>query len=85
MLGSTKFPPSTGLVGGVKNSSSPETSPAGPMTSGHLQSHFQTADRTRFTSKGGMVRGGWQQEQNAAEWVSPRVEVSKTKPGAAFI
>lgn len=39
-----------GLVGGVKNSSSPELSPMGPMTSGHLRSHLQTADRTRFTS-----------------------------------
>lgn len=30
------------LVGGVTNSSSPETSPIGPITSGHLQSHFHT-------------------------------------------
>ena len=49
---------SKGLVGGVKNSSSPEMSPVGPMASGHLQSHFQTAILTRFTSNGDMVREG---------------------------
>ena len=35
-------------VGGVKNTSSSEMSPTGPMASGHLQSHFHTATRTRF-------------------------------------
>lgn len=45
-----------GLVGGVKNTSSSEMLPTGPMASGHLQSHFHTATRTRFTSKRGMAR-----------------------------
>jgi hypothetical protein len=55
-----------GLVGGVKNSSSSEMSPTGPMASGHLQSHFQTATRTRLTSKRGMVRERRQVEQKVA-------------------
>jgi hypothetical protein len=48
--------PGTGDVGGVKNSSSSEMAPTGPIASGHLQSHFQTATRTRLTSKRAMVR-----------------------------
>jgi hypothetical protein len=48
--------PSSGDVGGVKNSMSLELSSTGPMTSGHLQSHFHTAVLTRLTSKGAMLR-----------------------------
>jgi hypothetical protein len=48
--------PRCGDVGGVKNSLSLELSSTGPMTSGHLQSHFHTAVLTRVTSKGAMLR-----------------------------
>lgn len=61
-----------GLVGGVKNTSSSEVSPTGPTASGHLQSHFHTAARTRITSKRGMVRERRQLEENTAKrckWV----------------
>ena len=50
VLPSSSSAQGNGLVGGVKNSSSPELSPVGPMASGHLRSHLQTATRTRFTS-----------------------------------
>lgn len=45
-----------GDVGGVKNSSSSEVSSTGPMVSGHLQNHFQTAALTRVTWRDDMVR-----------------------------
>ena len=44
-----------GDCGGVKNSSSLEVSWTGPMTSGHLQNHFQTAELTRVTFRGAML------------------------------
>lgn len=47
----------TGVVGGVKNSLSLELSSTGPMASGHLHYHFQTAALTLITSKRVMVTG----------------------------
>ena len=47
-----------GLVGGVKNTSSSEMLPTGPMASGHLHSHFHTATRTWLPSERGIAREG---------------------------
>lgn len=47
----------TGDVGGVNHSSSLERTSTGPMASGILQSHFQTAAVTRLTSGRAMLRG----------------------------
>ena len=67
-----------GLVGGVKNISSSETSPIDPMASGHLVSHFHTAARTRLTSKRGMARDKRQAEQRRGGGIAKWVEMSKS-------
>lgn len=45
-----------GVVGGVKKSLSLELSSRGPIASGHLQSHLQTAARTCLTSTRAKLR-----------------------------
>ena len=45
-----------GVVGGVKNSSSLEESEIGPIVSGHLQNHFQTAALTCLSLIDAMLR-----------------------------